>query len=424
METVVQRKAVKSLSEEGLIAAQGGVYSGWQTTGACTLGMTLGPSPILLFAFGTFVTPLNAEFGWSVASISAGAMVVTLMLVVCSMIQGFAVDRYGPRKLILASIPAFGMAVAALHWLTPNIMGFYFSLALAAACAVGIWPVAYNKAIAAWFDKQLGLSLGIGNAGIGFGAALVPAISAYLIANHGWRNAYLVLGLIAVLIPWPVVFAFLKEPTESRTQRASEAPSVATGLTFAQARGTPAFAVLLSGFLLLGLISSSIVIHQIQILIDTGMSVGQATAMQSALGGALILGRIGTGWLLDRVRASSVLVVMCIAAAIALGLLYAGAPYGTALPCAVLMGFVIGAEFDVLGFVITRYFGRKAFGVLYASIFASFQLLAAVAIPMVGLVKSKTGSYGPALAGLAILMLVAALVFSRLGPYRYATSSK
>jgi MFS family permease len=422
METVAQAARVHKSSGEGLVREDGSVHPGWRTTFASGLGMMFGPSPILLFTFGTFVAPLSREFGWTVAAITAGAMIVNLLLVVCSMVQGFAVDLFGPRKLILASIPVFGLAVAAMAWLTPNIVSFYLALALAAVCAVGIWPVAYNKAIAGWFDERLGLTLGLGNAGIGLGAALLPVISAYVISNHGWRTAYVVLGIIAVLIPWPAVFALLKDPPAAGTPtRPSQVSAAAPGLSFSEARRTPAFFITLAGFLLLGTFSSSSVIHQIGILTDTGLTVAQATLMQSVLGVSLILGRVGSGWLLDRIQASSILVVMCLGAAGALVLLYAGAPWGTAPLCAALIGLVIGAEFDVLGFLIARYFGQKSFGVLYATIFASFQLFASAAIPLVGLVKSKTGAYGPALATLAGLMVLAAFLFWRLGPYRYPT---
>lgn len=422
METMTNRIETKSSDGDGLFHADGRVHPGWKTTFASTLGMMLGPSPILLFSFGTFVVPLNKEFGWSVASISVGAMLITLMLVVCSMVQGWAVDRFGPRRLILSSIPCFGLAVAAMYWLNSSIGLFYAALILASVCAVGIWPVAYNKVIAGWFDRRLGLSLGIGNAGVGFGAALLPALSSYIIAQHGWRTAYLVFGLLAIVVVWPVVFAFLKSaPTDRIVAKTAGEAGSAFGLTFAEARKTRAFALILVGFLMLGLISSSLVIHQMAIMVDMGMTLAQATAMQSALGLSLIFGRIGTGWLLDRVHASVVLVGMCIAAAVALALLYAGAPLGTAPLCAVLIGLVIGAEFDALGYLIPRYFGHKAFGRLYAAIFASFQLFAAAAIPLVGFVKSSTGTYGPALATLAGVMVVAALVFSRIGPYRYPT---
>ena len=423
METTSDSSSIKDAGGEGVLLADGSVHPGWKTTFASTVGMMLGPSPILLFSFGTFVAPLNKEFGWSVASISIGAMLITLMLVVCSVIQGWAVDRFGPRRLILTSIPCFGLAVAAMYWMTSSIVLFYVALVLASFCAVGVWPIAYNKAIAGWFDRRLGLSLGLGNAGVGFGAALLPALSSYIIAQHGWRSAYLVLGILAVVVVWPVVFALLKKaPTDLGGAKARPGASQAeSGLTFSEARKTRSFVLVLVGFLLLGLISSSMVIHQIAIQADLGMTLAQATAMQSALGLALIVGRIGTGWLLDRVHASVVLVGMCVAASIALLLLYAGAPFGTAPLCAILLGLVIGAEFDALGYLIPRYFGQKSFGRLYAAIFASFQLFSAAAIPVVGMVKSSTGSYGPALGVLAGVMIVAAFAFSRIGPYRYPT---
>jgi len=274
METTSDSSSIKDAGGEGVLLADGSVHPGWKTTFASTVGMMLGPSPILLFSFGTFVAPLNKEFGWSVASISIGAMLITLMLVVCSVIQGWAVDRFGPRRLILTSIPCFGLAVAAMYWMTSSIVLFYVALVLASFCAVGVWPIAYNKAIAGWFDRRLGLSLGLGNAGVGFGAALLPALSSYIIAQHGWRSAYLVLGILAVVVVWPVVFALLKKaPTDLGGAKARPGASQAeSGLTFSEARKTRSFVLVLVGFLLLGLISSSMVIHQIAIQADLGMT--------------------------------------------------------------------------------------------------------------------------------------------------------
>lgn len=419
---------------ETLRGPDGKVRPGWLTALASLIGMTLGPSGMLVFCFGTFVVPLEREFGWSIGAISLGATLVSATIVVTALIAGYVSDRVGARRLVLWSTPLFGLAMAALSRLDGHINGFYLGLLLAGLMGVGVWPVAYNKLTANWFDRRLGLSLGLANTGIGIGAALLPALLAWLMPAIGWRMAYVMLGVLAVAIPWPVSYFMLREPAAKarRPAAAAAAPSAApatiatiagSGMGFAQVRRTPEFWLALGGFMVLGAASSSVVVHQVRILVDTGMSPQRAAAMQSVLGLALIAGRICTGWLLDRVRASGVMVVLCLLAATALALLAAGAPWGSAPLCALLVGFVIGAEFDVLGFLIPRYFGRRAFGTVYGVIFALFQVSAALAIALLGMARAGHGGYATGLTVLAGLMLVGGLLFSRLGPYRYAAGA-
>ncbi len=414
---------------ESLFDATGRVREGWRTTFASMVGLTLGPSSVLVFCFGTFVPPLEREFGWGIGAISFGATLITAMIVLTSVLAGVLVDRIGVRRLVLCSMPLFGLGVAALALLRPEIQFFYAGLVLVALFGVGVWPVTYNKATAVWFDRHLGLSLGLANVGIGLGSALLPVLVSVIIAQHGWRSAYVALGALAVLIPWPICYWMLKERAApgraaatgmARTVDAVGAGSApAAGMTFAEARATREFWLALAGFFTLGAVSSGVVIHQVRILIDTGMTMAQATAMQSVLGLALIAGRICTGWLLDRYPVSRVMSVLCLCATAALLLLAAGAPYHTAGLCAALVGFVIGAEFDVLGFLIPRYFGRRAFGVIYGTTYAVFQIAAGTAIGLLGWWRSTHGSYFAGLCVIALGLAAGAWLFSRLGAYRF-----
>jgi hypothetical protein len=90
-----------------------------------------------------------------------------------------------------------------------------------------------------------------------------------------------------------------------------------------------------------------------------------------------------------------------------------------AASCAFLIGLVIGAEFDVLSYMIPRYWGRKAFGRIYGVTFAVFQGAAALGAAGLGFSRGAFGTYAPALWALAGLMLICALLFSVLGPYRF-----
>ncbi len=421
----------RSAPAETLLDADGRVYAGWQTTLASFVGMTFGPSSAIVFCFGVFAPALEREFGWSVGAVSFGATLISLCIIVVSLLSGYLVDRIGARRLVLASILPFGAAVAALSLLPSSLAVFYAALVAVMLVGAGATPVVYNKATAVWFDRRLGFSLGLTNVGIGVGAALLPALVGSVIGAYGWRTAYIVLGVLAVAIPWPIAYALLKEREAPLRGPAGPGPAAAPapaasptgGLSFAETRRTREYWLALGGFVVLGAASSTFVIHLVRILADTGMPVGKAVALQSALGMALIVGRVATGWLIDRMRAATVMVALCGVAALALVLLAAGAPGGSGVLCAMLGGFVVGAEFDVLGFLIPRYFGRRAFGVVYGAIFGAFQLASAFTIGMLGWWRGSHGSYTAGLYLIAGLLLIGVVCFQRLGVYRYAAGS-
>ncbi|NPC55905.1 MFS transporter [Caenimonas soli] len=405
------------LDPENLRDDSGRLQPAWAATLASFVGLTLGPSTILVFCFGSFVSPLEKEFGWGVGAISLGGTLIGVMVVVTALLAGWMIDRFGARVLVLTSIPLFGAGVGALAFLPANIAMFYAGLALVSLLGIGIWPVSYNKLAAGWFDRRLGLSLGIVNAGVGVGAALLPMLVAYVIAAHGWRAAYAVLGVLAIAIPWPVAALLLRE-----RRRYPSLPSLVEtrleGLTLGQATGTRVFWLSAAGFAILGAASGAIVFHQVRILVDAGMAVGQAGAMQSVLGLSLIVGRVGTGWLLDHVKVPVLMAVLCIVAAAALALYALGLPYNTAAACAILAGLLIGAEYDVLAFSVARYFGRQSFGAIYAVLLASMQISGAAAVAAVGYMRSSSGGYSSSLAALAASLMLASFLFARLGPYR------
>lgn len=412
--------AVAQSVDEGLRGADGRLYPGWTTAGAAMVGLALGPSAILVFAYSSFVPALERAFGWSIAALSFGATLVMVMTVVGTVLGGALSDRLGARRLVLVSMPLFAAGLAGLAWLGPDIRGFYASLVLIGLAAVGVWPVTYNQLTSQWFDRRLGLSLGLANAGLALGAAALPALAAWLIATQGWRSAYAVLGALAFLLPWPLAWFGLKQRPAATRPAPGRPDGRGAGLDFAAVRRTREFWLALVGFTMLGAASSSVVVHQMRILTDAGLSAPAATAMQSVIGVAMLVGRVCTGWLLDRLRAALIMGVLCAAAAAALLLLAAGAPMGTAALCAIVIGFLIGAEFDVLGYLIPRYFGRSAFGIVYGIVFGAFQVSAGLTIGLLGWSRTVSGSFTTGLSVVAGLLLLGGGCFALFGPYRFA----
>lgn len=413
------------MAQEALGAGTaGGVRSGispgvW-TTFAAVFGLTFGPSAIAVLGFGVFVRPLEEEFGWTRTQVSLASVIISWLIVVVSPLQGYLIDRFGVRPVVLVSIPAFAAGIAALSLLPASLGLFYLMWAAIPVLAVGLWPLAYLRAVSSWFDRRLGLAIGIANAGIGIGSALVPLIAGALIFNYGWRSAYLGLALIALAVTWPVAFLCLRENIGSAHQATAAAMD---GMPFDTARRQRSFQLLAMAYFLLGVINTALITQQIPLLVDAGVTPATAAVVQSVFGVAMMVGRLGTGYVIDRVFAPRVMIVVSIGAAAACATYASGVNGAIVFFCACLIGLVVGAEFDVLAFMIKRYFGMRAYGKLYGVIFAVFQFgagIGALALPMS---RQQFGSYAPGLYAFGVILMLAALLFSRMTGYAYVPGS-
>lgn len=386
--------------------------AGWRTATASTLGLACGPSVLAVTTFGAFIAPLHREFGWGISAIGLASSILSITIVFISPVQGLLVDRFGGRRVILCSSPFFALSLMAMYFLPDSLPAFYLGWVLIPLCGMGLWPVSYLRLTAGWFERRLGLALGVANSGIGIGTVLAPVLTTVLISTWGWRAAYLGLGVVA-LIAFPVAYFLLAEPRpRAETLRAS-------GDTLRVAAKTRPFWIVLAAFVLLGTIGSTVLVHQISLLLDAGIPSHIANLVPVALGVALIVARIVTGWLLDRFMVSRVMSVYLVGGIVSVLLFAAGPNVPMALLAAALSGLLIGAEFDVLSYLIPRYFGRLAFGRIYGVAFATFQIGGAAATSLVSVSRDTYGSYTPAMLALAVACAVCAVLFLCLGPYRY-----
>jgi len=172
-------------------------------------------------------------------------------------------------------------------------------------------------------------------------------------------------------------------------------------------------------FFVLGGLSSGLVVLQVPMLIEAGIAPTVSAGLASIVGVSMIVGRIGTGYLLDHFHAAHVLTLFILASSLAAVVFAVGVTMVTAPVAAALIGLIIGAEFDALSYIIPRYYGYRSFGTIYGVIFAIFQLGSGLGIAAVGFSRDWLGSFRPSMWALAILTLLAGLLFSRLGPYRF-----
>jgi MFS family permease len=393
--------------------------NGILTAFGAMIGLALGPSVIANLTVTAYITPIEQEFGWLRSDVSFAFSLVAYMIVVMSPLQGMLVDRFGPRRVVLTSIPLFALSLAAIYFTPANIYVYYLLWALVPIFGLGLWPLGYLQAVTPWFDRKLGFALGCANAGIGVGSTFLPMlVIGPMIAAYSWRHAVLVVALLVLFVSWPAVAYCLREPSESAARKLTSAGR-SFGLEFKRAMREPTFWVLNAGFFLLGVTATSLVTQQVPLLRDAGWTAEETTRLQTTFGFGLLFARVAVGFVIDHIFAPRVLTTVSIggAAACVLYALYPDLGYVSAL----LIGFLLGAEFDVLAFLIKRYYGNVAYGRIYGVIFGVFYLGSAVGIW--GLPKlrelSADLSYDNGLYAAAVILFASAILMAFMPKYRF-----
>jgi len=401
--------------------------SPWWVVFGATLGLMVANGPIVFFTFGLFLGPITSEFGWDRATFASSLLVGHTLAAIAYPFMGRAIDRYGIRRMTLTFIPIFALATAAIALTPPSPLVF---IALAGFCglvSVGQAPPAYAKAVTAWFDERRGLALGIAMAGIGLGATLVPQVARWVIAGYGWRAGYVALGVLTFAVAFPAVALLIREPPRGVPREVDErerGEDGRPGPTVGEAVRSSTFWLLAVAVFLVVTTINGMVGHLVPLLTDRGIGVGQATATLSAVGLSTIAGRVISGYLLDRFFGPYVAATLFLLPLVSIALLTGGAAGAGPVVAAVALGFGLGAEVDVIGFLTSRYFGLRIYGEIYGYLFAIFTLGTGLGPVLMALAFDVTRSYDTTLTGFAAALVAASVLVSRLGAYRYPAGAQ
>lgn len=404
------------------------LFYGWWVVLTCALGLFLGPIPTFFFSFAVFLKPFVREFHAGRGAVSIALTLATISLAVFVPIAGRLIDRFGARKVILPANLLGGLLFLAAYFCSDKIWQLYVLYLLLGIVGAGVAPVSYCYVISHWFDRHRGLALGLTMAGLGMGAFVMPSATQYLIARFGWRLTFGIVGASILIITVPVLTRFLVEKPEAMglmpdgvlyPAGTSLRPANNVGMALRDALRTPAFWLLLCSIVLVSASVQACFAHIAAILADRGASAKAAALAASTFGAGLLAGRSGSGYLLDRFLAPRVAAVIFACAAAGIGLLCVASSQGLAFVSALFIGLGLGAEVDIMAFLISRYFGLKAFGAIYGLIFGVFGLAGGLGAYVMGASFDATGSYALMLAVFCAAASVGASLMLRLGPYRY-----
>jgi predicted MFS family arabinose efflux permease len=161
-----------------------------------------------------------------------------------------------------------------------------------------------------------------------------------------------------------------------------------------------------------------LMLQLVPMLSGRGMDTTTAALAFSTIGTTIIIARIGIGYLLDKFFAPKLAMVCFLLSACGLALLAIGATGSMVFISAVLIGFSIGAELDILAYLITRYFGLGSFGMIYGILFTSFLVGVTTGPVAYAAVYEYYGSYINMLIACTLLLTLTAGLMLLLPKYK------
>jgi MFS family permease len=408
------------------------LFYGWLIVFVSAVGLFLG-APLAVFSFSVFFKSLVLDFHATRAEVSFAFSLFNIMGALWIPFIGMLIDRLGAKRVILVSTLLYGLVLCSALWLHSGLWQLYlFFTVLGIAMSSGPAPVPYGVVISHWFNRRRGLALGVAMMGIGIGSVVIPILSQRLITTFGWRAALAIFGGAVLLLPLPALAVLLQNDPSQRgllpdgdaeNQIARLPQPNKLGLPWHEIWHTPTFWIMICIFSLTGATVHGAVLHLSAIFTDRGFTAERAAMATSLVGAAVIVGRLGSGFLLDYVFAPRVAILFYGATAVGIAILCEGHPGNIALVASFLVGLGMGAEVETMGYMVSRYFGLRVFGTAYGYTFGAFMISGSAGVLLMGAGYDRFHSYTVPLACFCGAMVFALFLLTRLGEYKYGVEA-
>lgn len=376
-----------------------------------------------MFAYGVFFKELQAEFGWSRATISGASSLAFLIMGVVGILAGRFNDRLGPRILIATSAVFLGLGYLLMSRMQ-SPWQLYVVYGVLAGIGFSTHDVITLSTVARWFVKRRGVMSGIVKVGTGCGQLLGPMIATLLLAIFGWRHSNLIIGL-AIPVALVAVAQLMRRDPQGMGLLPDGAGAMAGGRTGVveeqgislkeAARMKQFWTMCIAEFAVLCCLLT-VIVHIVPYARDLGLAPVYAAGVLSTIGGVSILGRIVMGAASDRIGGKR-------AAIICLILLFCGFIWlqftteaWMLFLFAVIYGFAHGGFFTVVSPLVAELFGTGSHGLLFGIILFSGTLGGAVGPVMAGRAFDITGSYRLVFLVLSVLTIIGFVLMNLLRP--------
>jgi MFS family permease len=335
-------------------------------------------SMIPAYINGVMIAPMTAAFGWTRAEFSSGLAIQMGVVLLFSPLVGRTIDRFGSRRVALVGLFPFVAAVAMLGLANGSI--WQWRLLCVVEGMVGAFVVAptWMTAVVIRFNASRGLAMAIALAGVGVAAMVWPIAATIYVERLGWRLTFGAVTLSWALVAYPIVFFCLRDPVQCAGPGSSKTTPHDFTAGLKALRSRVVIGVIVAGMLFITA-TVGLTLNSVPILVGNGVGLKAAAGLAGIAGFSSLAGRMGTGFLLDRLSARTVgITAFCVPVLVSLLLLQGSPAPWICVLAMTLLGLAAGAETDVVTYLLSRQVPATEFGSAYAIVTSVFAICAGV----------------------------------------------
>ena len=386
------------------------IFYGWYLVGVSLISGAF-QTGIGIWGVSVFVSPMEDELGWSRVSFMVALSIRTGMTGLLSPVVGPLRDtKNGPRMLMLVGAIILGISLIALKYVDSLWQFYLFFGVFGSIGSLGAGGILTQTILPKWFIRKRGWAMGIASMGGGTGPLIFPIAILGLITWLGWRDAWLFLGVLALVLLVPLSFLVKTRPEdmgllpdgvaempEPQKTAGNVQTSRRTGREFSftgkQALSTPAFWLIIFAFGLGGLGQQGFQSNWIPYLEGEGFSTSTAAWAISVYGVCSVSARIIWGTLADQKSIRHLIVIQSLLTSTSvIVLIYVLGPFMLFF-FVIFFGLTMGGSFILRPMIVANYFGREHLGAItgYMRPFQSFT--GAIGPVAVAIAYDAQGSY-------------------------------
>jgi MFS family permease len=356
-----------------------------------------------LYGLPRFYPYFVKELGWSRQEVTSGNAYSKIFVAIAfGFLAGRLVDRFGPRRLMLAGIVMAGGALVGLSYVT-SLGAFYFFYAFNALGYVFGGPLPNQVLLSRWFERGRGKAMGIAYLGIGVGGALVPLLAYTLTQAYGWRGALRILGVLMIAVALPVAY-FVREPARAAAGTAAAALSGISLQTILSR--APFYFLMLGSMASIGAVGGTIQNLALYLSLDRKLPQVEIDTTLSIILAGSVIGRLTMGWLADRWAKKHVMLLIYVIVAASIPMLVYSPTPATLKICAFLFGIGLGGDYMIIPLMAAELYGVAILGRVMGIVLTADSVSESLVPMFVASMRDSTGSYT---SGFLVLVLLAAI---------------
>jgi MFS family permease len=372
---------------------------------------------VALYGLPFFYDFMVRDFGWTRREVTSGNAYSKLIIgPLFGFLAGWVVDRFGPKRLMIAGILMAGGALVGLGAVSTLTFFYFFYLFNALGYVCG-GPLPNQVLLSRWFDRNRGKAMGFAYLGIGLGGAAVPLVAHALTQAYGWQRALQILGLLMLIVALPFAVVVRESPHAARPVM----PATSSAPLGPILRRRAFYLLLIGSMCSIGAVGGTIQNLKLYLILDIGYAQGHvATILSLVLAGSLI-GRILMGVLADRWAKKHVMLLIYTIVALSIPLLFFASSQAALYAFALAFGIGLGGDYMIIPLMAAELFGLQSLGRVMGIVLTADGVAEAVTPMAVASLRDASGSYGPGfvlLIALAVVGAVAVAALPRAGASR------